>query len=437
MTSRITRAFLGLSAIGLIAATAAISSPVQAAACTTTTKIALAGQSAAVGAVPFNVAIANDIDAKYCIDLSVVEVVSGSQTLANLVGGTAQVTVGTVDNFMGWNATAPMTVFREVQTAPFFDVVVRKDYFEANLKGKTFADQMKVLAGAKLGVTALGGASEATWRQLITGAGTSLTGTFVAGQLNAATIGAAFTAKSIDATITWEPNTTLLTEGLTDGAEPLATTAFNLKEPTKDMPAETNTPGLTLGGTSAWFAANQSVAKQLDAMFDESIAYAKNPKNFAKVVSLIQEKSKISNKTAISLAKRYLNYFNVSGAINRAAWDITGPWYFKNLPAVVKNISYTSNNFVYDLSLRQIKALKVGRSYDSAFLAKSLNLTVRAGSTISVTTTTSKVCTATKTGITGKAAGSCDLTVTVTDKKAVGQQSATRFARTFLDIKKF
>ncbi|MFM7094285.1 MAG: hypothetical protein ACKOYL_07000, partial [Actinomycetota bacterium] len=234
MTSRFTRAFLGLSAIGMIAATAAITSPVQAAACTTTTKIALAGQSAAVGAIPFNVAIANDIDAKYCIELSVVEVVSGAQSLAALVGGTAQLTTGTVDNFMGWNATAPMTVFREVQTAPFFDVVVRKDYYEANLKGKKFADMMKVLAGAKLGVTSLGGASEATWKQLITGAGTTLTGTLVAGQLSAATIGAAMTAKSIDATITWEPNTTLLTEGLTEGAEPLGVMPFSIKEPTKD-----------------------------------------------------------------------------------------------------------------------------------------------------------------------------------------------------------
>lgn len=435
MTSRFTRAFLGLSAIGLIAATAAISAPAQAAACTTTTKIALAGQSAAIGAIPFNVAIANDIDAKYCIDLSVVEVVSGAQTLASLVGGTAQVTVGTVDNFMGWNATAQMTVFREVQTAPFFDIVVRKDYYEANLKGKKFADMMKVLAGAKLGVTALGGASEATWRQLIGGAGTTLTGTLIPGSLSAATIGAQFTAKTIDASITWEPNTTLLTEGLTDGAEPLAVMPFSIKEPTSDMPAETNTPGLTLGATSAWFVANQSVAKNIDAMFDESIAYAKNPKNFAKVVSLIVEKSKISNKTAISLAKRYLNYFNVSGAINRAAWDITGPWYFKNLPAVVKNISYTSNNFVYDLSLRQIKALKLKRSYTAAALATSLNLAVRSGSTIVVTTTTPKICTATKMGITAKAVGTCDLTVTVTDKKAVGQQAATRFARTFLDIK--
>lgn len=436
MTSRFKRAFLGLSALGMIAAAAAITSPAQAATCTTTNKIALAGQSAAVGAIPFNVAIANDIDAKYCIDLSIVEVVSGAQSLAALVGGTAQLTTGTVDNFMGWHATAPMTVFREIQTAPFFDVVVRKDFYEANLKGKKFADQMKVLAASKLGVTALGGASEATWRQLITGAGTTLTGTLIPGSLNAATIGAQFTAKSIDATITWEPNTTLLTEGLTDGAEPLATMAFSLKEPTKDMPAETNTPGLTLGGTSAWFAANQAIAKQVDEMFDESIAYAKNPKNFAKVVALIQDKSKISNKTAISLAKRYLNYFNISGAINRAAWDITGPWYFNNLPAVVKNKSYTSNDFVYDLSLRQIKALKVKRSYDSAFLAKSLNLAVRPGSTITITTNTSKVCIATKTGITAKAAGSCDLTVTVTDKKAVGQQAATRFARTFLDIKK-
>jgi len=154
MSSRFKRAFLGLSALGMIAAAAAITSPAQAATCTTTTKIALAGQSAAVGAVPFNVAIANDIDAKYCIDLSVVEVVSGAQTLAAHEGGTAQVTVGTVDNFMGWNATAAMTVFREVQTAPFFDVVVRKDFYEANLKGKKFADQMKALAGAKLGITA-------------------------------------------------------------------------------------------------------------------------------------------------------------------------------------------------------------------------------------------------------------------------------------------
>ena len=436
MTSRFKRAFLGLSALGMIAAAAAITSPAQAATCTTTTKIALAGQSAAVGAVPFNVAIANDIDAKYCIDLSVVEVVSGAQTLAALVGGTAQVTVGTLDNFMGWNATAAMTVFREVQTAPFFDVVVRKDFYEANLKGKKFADQMKALAGAKLGITALGGASEATWRQLLTGAGASLTGTLVAGQLNAATIGASFTAKAIDATITWEPNTTLLTEGLTDGAEPLATMAFSIKEPTKDMPAETNTPGLTLGGTSAWVAANMEVAKNIDAMFDESIAYAKNPKNFAKVVALIQEKSKISNKTAISLAKRYLNYFNVSGTINREAWDITGPWYFANLPAVVKNKSYTSNDFVYDLSLRQIKPLKVKASYDSVSLAKNLNLAVRNGSTISITTSTPKVCTVGKTSVTGKAAGTCDITVTVTDKKAVGQQATTRFARTFLVIKK-
>lgn len=436
MSSRITRAFLGLSALGVMAASVALATPVQAAKCTTTTKIALAGQSAAVGAIPFNVAIANDLDAKYCIDLSIVEVVSGAQSLANLVSGTAQLTTGTVDNFMGWHATAPMTVFREVQTSPFFDVVVRKDYYEANLKGKTFADMMKTLAGAKLGVTVLGGASEATWRQLISGASTTLTGTLIPGGISAATIGAQFTAKSIDAGITWEPNTTLLTEGLTDDAEPLAVMPFNIKEPTKDMPAETNTPGLTLGGLTSWVTANLEVAKQVDALFDESIAYAKNPKNFAKIVALIQEKSKVTNKTAISLAKRYLNYFNVSGTINRGAWDITGPWYYKNLPAVVKNVSYTSNNFVYDLSLRQIKPLKVKGAYSAASLAKSLNLVVRPGSTIAVESNTTKVCTASATGVTAKAAGTCDVTVTVTDKKAVGQQAATRFARTFITVKK-
>lgn len=436
MSSRITRAFLGLSALGVMAASVALATPVQAAKCTKTTKIALAGQSAAIGAIPFNVAIANDVDAKYCIDLSIVEVASGSQSLANLVSGTAQLTTGTIDNFMGWHATAPMTVFREIQTAPFFDVVVRKDYYEANLKGKKFADMMKVLSGAKLGVTSLGGASEATWKQLISGAGTSLTGTLITGSLSAATIGAQFIAKTIDASITWEPNTTLLTQGLTDGAEPLAVVPFSIKQPTKDMPAETNTPGLTLGGLTSWVTANIEVAKQVDAMFDETIAYARSPKNFAKIVALIQEKSKVTNKTAISLAKGYLNYFNASGTINRAAWDITGPWYVNNLPAVVKNKSYTSNDFVYDLSLRQIKPLKVKGAYSAASLAKSLNLAVRPGSTIVVESNTTKICTASATGITAKAAGTCDVTVTVIDKKAVGQQAATRFARTFITVKK-
>jgi len=436
MTSRFTRAFLGLSVIGLIAATAAISSPVQAAKCTTTNKVALAAQSAAVGSLATNIAIAEDIDAKYCLDLSIVEVASGSAILASLVAGTSQVAYGAIDNWMGWHSAKPMTVFREIMTVPFLDMVVRKDFYEEKLKGKSFAETMAVLSTAKLGLTSRSGASEATWTQLLDGAGQKMAGTFVTGALSAATIAASFTAKTMDATLTWEPNTTLLLEGVTEGAAPLGVMPFKLKEPTKDMPAVTNNPGLTLGATSEWFAANRDVASRFDAMIDESIAYAKNPKNFAKVVALLVEKSKISNPAAISLAKRFLNYFNVSGAVNRKAWDALGPWFYNNLPAVVKAKSYTSNDFVYDLSLRQIKALKIGRSYNSAFLAKSLNLAVRPGSTITVTTTTSKECQATKTGITAKRVGSCDLTVTVTDKKAVGQQSATRFARTFLDIKK-
>lgn len=436
MNSRFKRAVLGLSAVGLVVASSAISSGAQAAACTTTTKINWAGQSAAIGGIPLNVALKYDLDAKYCLDISVVEVASGAQILAAIVGKTADVTTGTIDNFMGWQSTKAMTVFREVQTAPFFDVVVRKEYFDANLKGKNFADMMKVLATGKLGITVFGGASEATWKQLISGGGATLSGALIPGSLSAATIAAQFTAKSIDAAITWEPNTTLLTEGINDGDAPLGVMPFKLKEPTSDMPVETNTPGLTLGGSTDWFVANQAIAKQLDSMLDESIAWAKSPKNFAKVVELIQEKSKISNTRAISLAKRYLNYFNSTGSINRKAWDTTGPWFAANLPAVVKNNTYTSANFVYDFSERQLKALKVKKSYTNAELAKALNLVVRPGSSVAVTTTTKDVCTVSKTGVTAKKEGTCDVTVTVTDKKAAGQQSASRFARTFLVIKK-
>ena len=436
MTSRFKRAFLGLSALGMIAASAAITSPVQAAKCTSTTKLSWAGQSFAVGALPFNIAAEYDLDAKHCLDLSVVEVLSGSQTLANLVAGTAQFTVGTVDNFMGWHATAPMTVFREVQTAHLFDIVVGKDYFDSNLKGKTFKQMMSVLASGKLGITSAGGASEATWKQLASGAGATLSGAFIAGLTSAANIAPALSKKTVDAVVTWEPNTTLLTQGLTDSEAGVGVVAFSLKRPTKDMPAETNTPGLTLGATTAWFVEHKADAKNIDAMMDEAIAWARTPKNFAKVVAVIQKYSKVTNKVAISLAKEYVNYFSASGTINRTAWDITGPWYFNNLPAVVKNKSYTSNDFVYDLSVRDIKPLKLNKAYNAAYLAKTLGLATPKGSKISIVSNSTKVCTASSTGVTAKKAGTCDVIVTVTDKKAVGQKSKTRFARTFITVKK-
>jgi hypothetical protein len=63
-------------------------------------------------------------------------------------------------------------------------------------------------------------------------------------------------------------------------------------------------------------------------------------------------------------------------------------------------------------------------------------LAVRPGSKIVITTTTPTICKITTSGIEGKKTGTCDLTVTVTDKKAVGQQAQSRFARTFLVIKK-
>ena len=435
----IKRKIIALSlVVGAVGMAGASGVDAKTAACTSTTKLNWAGQSAAIGAIPLNVALKYDLDAKYCMDISVVEVASGSQILAAIVGKSADVTTGTIDNFMGWQSTKAMTVFREIQTAPFFDVVVRKDFAEANgLTAKSdFKTVMAALAKGKLGITSAGGASEATWKQLISGAGTSLTGVLVPGALSAATIAAQFTAKTTDAVITWEPNTTLLTEGLTDDAAPLAVELFKLKEPSAGMPKETDTPGLTLGASTDWFLANQALAKNIDAMLDESIAWAKNPKNFAKVVELVVEKSKISNARAISITKRYLNYFNPSGAINRGAWDLTGPWFAANLPTVVKGNTYTSANFVYDFSERQIKALGVKKAYSGDSLAKALDLAVRPGSKIAITTTTPSVCKVTATGIEGKKVGTCDLTVTVTDKKAVGQQAQSRFARTFLVIKK-
>lgn len=436
MNSRFKRAVLSFSALGMIATTVAVSGSAQAAACSSTTKINMAAATDAVGALPLNVALEYDLDAKNCVDISVTEASSSAVIRPALAAKTIDMAFGTIDNFMAWQATTPLTVFREMQTAPFFDVVVRKDFYDANLKGKSYVDAMKVLATAKLGVTSAGGASEATWRQLITGAGTTLTGALIPGALSAATVAAQFTAKTMDATMTWEPNTTLLTEGINDGDSPLGVVPFSLKEPTKEMPAETNTPGLSIGARTEWFLANQNVAKQVDTMFDEAIAWARSPKNFAKVVELIQKKSKISNVRAISLAKRFVNYLSPSGAINRAAWDLTGPWFATNLPKVVNNTTFTSANFVYDFSERQIKALKVKRRYAPADLAKALDLAVRPGSTIAITTTTPTICKVSTSGVEGKKEGTCDLVVTVTDKKAVGQQATTRFARTFLVIKK-
>lgn len=436
MKSRLKRVVLGVSALGMVATSAVFSGTANAATCSTTTKINMGAATDAVASLPLNVALEYDIDAKYCLDISVTYAASSSVVRPALAAKTIDMAFGTIDNFMTWQGTTPLTVFREIQTAPFFDVVVRKDFYEANLKGKTYVDAMKILATAKLGVTSAGGASEATWRQLISGASTTLTGALIPGALSAATVAAQFTAKTMDAAMTWEPNTTLLTEGINDGDSPLGVMPFSLKQPTKEMPAETNTPGLSLGARTEWFLANQNVAKQVDAMFDEAVAWARTPKNFANVVSSIQKNSKISNTRAISLGKTFLNYLSPSGAINRAAWDLTGPWFAANLPKVVNNTTFTSANFVYDFSERQVKALKVRRTYSSADLAKALDLVVRPGSVITLTTTTPSTCKASKTGVEGKKEGTCDLTVTVTDKKAVGQQSATRFARTFLIIKK-
>ena len=361
-----------------------------------------------------------------------VEVAAAPQILAGFVGGTLDLTSATIDNFITWQMSKPMTVWREQVSAPFWEIVVRKDFADSNgLKvGSDYKTVMTALAKSNVGVVSKNGASEYMWLQLVGGAGITYTGTVVPGLVSAATIQAAFTAKSVDAVIAYEPFATMMVQ---NGS---AISPFSIRDGAKGLPEVTRAPGLSLGGPSDWFnkEGNKDLAKKIDKSFDEAVAWLKAPKNFAKAVALLQSKSGLDNATSIAALKQNLNYFSPNGNMNLAAWDRVGQWYKDTNQAVVKGTLLQAKDFVFNLSAREIKPVKKGATIALKTLATELLLYPKSTSKITVVSLTTKICSISGSAVVMKKDGVCEVGVQVVDKGAKNFQN--RSAKTTITVKK-
>jgi len=284
----------------------------------------IAHTKTSVGGLLVNVVMEQGLDVKNGFKLNPLEVAAAPQILAGFVSGTLDLTSATIDNYITWHMSKPMTVWREQLSSPFWEIIVRKDFADTNgLKvGSDYKAVMTALAKSNVGVVSKNGASEYMWLQLVAGAGINYTGTVVPGLVSAATIQAAFTAKSVDAVIAYEPFATLMVQN------GVAISPFSIRDGAPGLPDVTRAPGLSLGGPTDWFLkpGNKELAKKIDKAFDEAAAYIKAPKNFAAVVSLLQSRTGLDNPTTIALLKQNLNYFSSNGNMNVTSWNRVGQW---------------------------------------------------------------------------------------------------------------
>ncbi len=394
--------------------------------------INIAHTKTSVTGILLNAVMEQGFDVKNGIKFNPIEVAAAPQILAGFVSGTLDLTSATIDNFITWQMSKPMTVWREQVSAPFWEIIVRKDFADSKgLKvGTDYKTVMTALAASNVGVVSKNGASEYMWLQLVGGAGISYSGTVVPGLVSAATIQAAFAAKSVDAVIAYEPFATLMVQA------GYAVSPFSIRDGAKGLPDVTRAPGLSLGGPSDWFnkPGNIDLAKKADKAFDEAVAWMKAPKNFAKAVSLLQSKSGLDNATSIAALKQNLNYFSSNGNMNLAAWDRVGQWYKDTNQAVVKGTLLQAKDFVYNLSAREIKPVKKGATIDLKTLATQLLLYPKADSKITGTSLSTKICTVSGGTLTMKKDGTCEIGVQVVDKGAKNFQN--RSAKTTIVVKK-
>ncbi len=392
----------------------------------------IAHTKTSVGGLLVNVVMEQGIDVKNGFKLNPLEVAAAPQILAGFVSGTLDLTSATIDNFVTWHMSKPMTVWREQLSAPFWEIIVRKDFADSNgLKvGSDYKTVMTALAKSNVGVVSKNGASEYMWLQLVGGAGINYTGTVVPGLVSAATIQAAFTAKSVDAVIAYEPFATLMVQN------GVAISPFSIRDGAPGLPDVTRAPGLSLGGPTDWFLkpGNKELAKKIDKAFDEAAAYIKAPRNFAAVVALLQSRTGLENATSIALLKQNLNYFSSNGNMNLAAWDRVGQWYKDTNQAVVKGGLLQAKDFVFNLSARDIRPVKKGATLSLRTLATQLLLFPKADSKVTGTSLTTKICTVSGDVLTMKKDGLCEVGIQVVDKGAKNFQN--RSAKTTVTVRK-
>jgi ABC-type nitrate/sulfonate/bicarbonate transport system substrate-binding protein len=395
--------------------------------------INIASSKAGVTALMTNALIQQGYDVANGFTLNRVEVAAANAILSGLAGGSIDIAPVTIDNAIAFQKQIPVVAWREIMANPFWDFVIRKDYADAQgiTSKDSYATVMTKLAKANVGGPIKLGAADFAWQQLVAGANVTWTGTFVPGVANLATATAQLTAKSIDVAMVFEPfGTQLVQQGL-------AVQPFSVRDGAPGLPDVSRAPGLTMVSTGSWFAKNKDMAIKIDKAFDQAAAYLKNQKNFAKAVALLQEYNPtLDNPTSIAIVKKSVNYFSSNGAINQEAWNRVGAWYKNNAAAdaaVTKGSLFGAKDFVYDLSIRDIKPLKKGTSLSAASLAKSLNLNPNPKSVIKLLSFTPKICKVTGSQLEAKAAGLCEISVEVFNDGAKNFQ--TRSSRANITIK--
>lgn len=391
----------------------------------------IAHTKTSVGGLLTNVVMEFEFDVRNGFKLNPTEVAAAPQILAGFVSGSLDLTSATIDNYITWQMSKPMTVWREQMSSSFWEIVVRKDFADTNgLKvGSDYKAVMTALAKSNVGVVSKNGASEYMWLQLVAGAGINFSGTVVPGLVSAATIQAAFTAKSVDAVIAYEPFATMMVQ---NGS---AISPFSIRDGAPGLPDVTRAPGLSLGGPSDWFnkPGNKELAVKIDKAYDEAVAYIKAPKNFPAVVALLQARTGLDNPTTIALLKQNINYFSSNGNMNLAAWDRVGQWYKDTNQAVVKGTLLQAKDFVVNLSARDIKPVKKGAKLSLRTLATQLLLFPKTDSKVTGTSLTTKICTVSGDVVTTKKDGICEVGIQVVDKGAKNFQN--RSAKTTVTVK--
>lgn len=220
---------------------------------------------------------------KHGLDVTLVPLPSGPAVEAALHAGSIDIGTQDLDQTM-INTHLDNLNFKTICGAEgsYYQVVVSPGFKDKLTGPLTYPAIMKNFVGKRLGVTALGADTNYYWNALFEGAGLSPdAGTYVGigvGQTNLSAV----QHNQVDATMGFEPLTTI--EAQSGGKVAINIAKGEGPPLTRDI-----NPQLTYFATGTWLQAHPDTASAFNAAIQEAVKFQQNPKNFPQVLDYVKQ----------------------------------------------------------------------------------------------------------------------------------------------------
>lgn len=284
------------------------------------------------------VAVAEGFFADHNLDVECVQIGSGPETAAALIGGDAQyasnVHINTVPLVAGG---ADVVMFVQAHSANLFDIIVDKDYAGLAPEGSGWEEVVQSLEGTRVGVVARNAAAEDIVRFLFDAAGVDPESlTYVAVGLDSVT---PLIGNEIDWSITFDPNV-MTAVSLGEGVRP-----FELQK--DEGPPNSNWPGSVFMASRAYVDDNPDVICGIIAAHLDAHAFMQDPANRDRVIEIASELlSAIDNPDLIAaLVDQYTPGWSADGKQDPAIVEVIGQ---VALDAGKADRLYTADDYVVE-----------------------------------------------------------------------------------------